>query len=118
MNYSLAASFAAAAKEAIAKLDHEEARLGALKDQMEALVMEAVPSAIIRALGANRAAYNAHFIFPGTQSDAMLFLLDQKGICVSAGSACQAGVLGPSHVLLGMGCSQSIGISMGAGNAW
>ena len=118
MNYSLAASFAAEAKEAIAELDHEEARLGALKDQMEALVMEAVPSAIMTALGTNRAAYNAHFIFPGTQSDAMLFLLDQKGICVSAGSACQAGVLGPSHVLLGMGCSQSIGISMGAGNAW
>lgn len=107
MNYSLAASFAAAAKEAIAELDHEEARLGALKDQMEALVMEAVPSAIITALGANRAAHNAHFIFPGTQSDAMLFLLDQKGVCVSAGSACQAGVLGPSHVLLGTGFSQS-----------
>ena len=35
----------------------------------------------------------------------MLFLLDQKGVCVSAGSACQAGVLGPSHVLLGMGLS-------------
>lgn len=60
MKYSLAASFAAAAKEAIAELDHEEARLGALKDQMEALVMEAVPSAIITASGANRAAHNAH----------------------------------------------------------
>jgi cysteine desulfurase len=78
MNYSLAASFAAAAKEAIAELDHEAARLGALKDQMEALVMEAVPSAIITALGANRAAYNAHFIFPGTQSDGMLFLVGSK----------------------------------------
>jgi cysteine desulfurase len=108
MNYSLAASFAAAAKEAIAELDHEAARLGALKDQMEALVMEAVPSAIITALGANRAAYNAHFIFPGTQSDAMLFFgWIKKGVCVSEGSACQAGVLGPSHVLLGMGFSQS-----------
>jgi cysteine desulfurase len=78
MNYSLAASFAAAAKEAIAELDHEAARLGALKDQMEALVMEAVPSAIMTALGANRAAYNAHFIFPGTQSDAMLFFVGSK----------------------------------------
>ena len=105
MNYPLASSFAAAAKEAVTELDHEMARLGALKDQLEAAVMEAVPSAIITAQGANRAAYNAHFVFPGTQSDAMLFLLDQKGVCVSAGSACQAGVLGPSHVLLGMGFS-------------
>jgi cysteine desulfurase len=105
MNYPLAASFAAAAKEASSELDHEVTRLGALKDQLEAAVMEVVPSAIITSQGANRAAYNAHFVFPGTQSDAMLFLLDQKGVCVSAGSACQAGVLGPSHVLLGMGFS-------------
>jgi len=35
-----------------------------------------------------------------------LFLLDQQGVCVSAGSACQAGVVGPFHVLLGMGFSQ------------
>jgi len=112
MNYSLAASFAAEAKEAMAELDHEEARLGALKDQLEALAMEAVPSAIMTALGTNRAAYNAHFIFSGTQSDAMLFLLDQKSVCVSAGSACQAGVLGPFHVLLGMSFRQS------AASAW
>jgi len=38
----------------------------------------------------------------------MLFLLDQEGICVSAGSACQAGVLGPSHVLAGMGYSPEL----------
>jgi len=106
MNYSLAASFAAAAKEATLELEHETARLGALRDQLEAAVMDTVPSAIITAKGANRASYNAHFVFPGTQSDAMLFLFDQQGVCVSAGSACQAGVLGPSHVLMGMGLSE------------
>jgi hypothetical protein len=40
--------------------------------------MEAVSSAIMTALGTNRAAYNAHFIFPGTQLDAMLFLVGSK----------------------------------------
>ena len=39
-------------------------------------------------------------------NDSLLFLLDQEGISVSAGSACQAGVLGPSHVLIGMGYSE------------
>ncbi|MGB4706104.1 MAG: cysteine desulfurase family protein [Aquiluna sp.] len=107
MNYPLAASFAAAATEAVAELDEEMTRLEALRDQLEAKVVEIAPSVIITALGAERAGYNAHFIFPGTQSDALLFLLDQEGFCVSAGSACQAGVVGPSHVAIGMGFDQA-----------
>ena len=46
---------------------------------------------------------NAHFTFEGLKSDGLLFLLDQAGFAVSAGSACQAGVARPSHVLLAMG---------------
>ncbi len=107
MNYPLAASFAAAATEAVAELDSEMSRLALLRDEMEARVTELVPSAIVTAASADRAGYNAHFIFPGTQSDALLFLLDQEGVCVSAGSACQAGVLGPSHVAMGMGFNQA-----------
>ena len=36
-----------------------------------------------------------------------MFLLDQQGISVSTGSACQAGVNGPSHVLLAMGRTEA-----------
>ena len=36
---------------------------------------------------------------PGCESEAMLLLLNERGICVSAGSACNAGSLKPSHVL-------------------
>jgi hypothetical protein len=118
MNYSLAASFAAAAKEAIAELDHEAARLGALKDQMEALVMEAVPSAIITALGANRAAYNAHFIFPGTQSDGMLFLVGSKKRLRVRGVGMPGRRARSLPCFIGNGLQSISGISMGSGNAW
>jgi len=36
---------------------------------------------------------------PGCESEAMLLLLNERSICVSAGSACTAGSLEPSHVL-------------------
>ncbi len=51
----------------------------------------------------------------------MLLLLNEKGICVSAGSACTAGSLDPSHVLKALylddqDASCTIRISMGANN--
>jgi cysteine desulfurase len=50
---------------------------------------------------------NAHFTFAGCSGDSLLFLLDQAGVCVSNGSACQAGVSAASHVLLAMGRDES-----------
>lgn len=41
--------------------------------------------------------------FDGTQAEGLLLLLDQRGICASAGSACATGTLHPSHVLTAMG---------------
>jgi cysteine desulfurase len=55
-----------------------------------------------------RTSHHAHLIFPGAQSDNLLFLLDQAGVSASAGSACTAGVLAPSHVLIGMGISEEL----------
>ena len=105
MNYPLAAAFGAAAKEAVTELGDRQARLRLYRDKLESQILDAIPGAIVTAAGTTRAEHNAHIIFPGAGSDSMLFLLDQRGISVSAGSACQAGVLGPSHVLLAMGHS-------------
>lgn len=58
---------------------------------------------------------------PSCESEAMLLLLNERGICVSAGSACTAGSLNPSHVLQALyldekDASCTIRISMGANN--
>jgi cysteine desulfurase len=50
----------------------------------------------------------AHFSFPGCEGDSLLMLLDARGIECSTGSACNAGVAQPSHVLLAMGASPAL----------
>ena len=46
---------------------------------------------------------NAHLLVAGCDGDSLLYLLDAAGVECSTGSACQAGVPQPSHVLLAMG---------------
>ena len=108
MNYPLAAALGAACQEAVEDRANRQTRLGKLRDRIEGAVVSAIPSAVVTAKDAARVDQNAHIIFPGTQSDNLLFLLDQEGVSVSAGSACQAGVLGASHVLLAMGYSEDL----------
>jgi cysteine desulfurase len=94
-----------------------ESRLEFMRDELENLLLAKIPEAR-RTISGPRIGHTSSLIFPGAMSDSMLFLLDQKGISVSAGSACQAGVLGASHVLIGMGyeeleASSVIRISLG-----
>jgi cysteine desulfurase len=82
---------------------HPAPSLTALRDRVIAGVRAAVPEAVLRGDPDDRLDNNAHFTFPGCEGDSLLFLLDAAGVSVSTGSACQAGIPEPSHVLLAMG---------------
>jgi len=103
MNAPVAKAFALAAELAIAELSKEHSRLETLRDKLVQGVKEITPLARHTAELSPRMPHNAHFTFDGCSGDSLLFLLDQQGVCVSVGSACQAGVNGPSHVLVAMG---------------
>jgi cysteine desulfurase len=103
MNAPVAKAFALAAELAVAELETESKRLSALRDRLVQGVLELSPIAHHTASESKRMPHNAHFTFEGCSGDSLLFLLDQQGVCVSVGSACQAGVNGPSHVLVAMG---------------
>jgi cysteine desulfurase len=107
MDAPAAASFAAALEEVERERARETARLARLRDETIERIQHAVPAAVLRGSRDRRLDNNINFTFPGCQSDSLLFLLDEQGISVSTGSACQAGVAQPSHVLLAMGLSEA-----------
>ncbi|WP_042369267.1 cysteine desulfurase family protein [Streptacidiphilus neutrinimicus] len=106
------AGFAAAAEVAAERQPRFVAEVGALRDALVREVLAAVPDAILNGDpapdGVGRLAANAHFSFPGCEGDALLMLLDARGIECSTGSACSAGVPQPSHVLLAMGAEAAL----------
>jgi len=107
-------SFAVAAEQAVADQPVESLRTARLRDQLVRAVQEQVPEAELRGVPvdgperADRLPGNAHFTFPGCEGDSLLYLLDARGVECSTGSACQAGVPQPSHVLLAMGVPEQI----------
>ena len=101
-------AFATAVIISAERREAEGKRLAVLRDDLIRQVTEAVPDAVLNGPppGPDRLPGNAHFSFPGCEGDALLMLLDAKGIACSTGSACTAGVAEPSHVLLAMGADE------------
>jgi cysteine desulfurase len=102
-------AFAVAVQATRERSAEEGKRQSALRDDLIAQVKAAVPDAVLNGAppGPGRLPGNAHFSFPGCEGDALLMLLDAKGIACSTGSACTAGVAQPSHVLLAMGADEA-----------
>jgi cysteine desulfurase len=111
---------AKAAELACAGMQGEAGRLGALMDRLEAELLRRVPGLKVNAGSAPRIHNTLSLILPGIESDLMIMRLDQEGILVSAGSACAAGAVEPSHVLRAMGvpeneakCALRLSLGMG-----
>jgi len=103
MNAPAAKAFALAAEIAVITLDDERARLAGIKKHLVEKAKTINPALGHTAENADTLPNIVHFTLAGGSGDSLLFLLDQEGISVSTGSACQAGVNRPSHVLIAMG---------------
>jgi len=98
-----AAAFAVAAELALAEQQVEAARLSALRDRLVRGIHSSMPDAELLGDATDRLPGNAHVLFPGALGETLLFLLDRADVCASTGSACQAGIPEPSHVVRAMG---------------
>ena len=78
-------------------------RVSALRDAFIARVLALVPSASLTGDPVHRLPSVASFTFKGTSGEAILLVLERRGVVSSSGSACAAGSDEPSHVLTAMG---------------
>jgi cysteine desulfurase len=111
----------AAADLANARMADESARVGPLRDRLEAGIVKAVPGTAVNGAPSARVPNTTNISFDRVEAESLLIALDLEGIAVSTGSACSSGTLEPSHVLKAMGfpphrTQNSIRFSLGASN--
>ncbi|MFG0258626.1 MAG: cysteine desulfurase family protein [Phycisphaerales bacterium JB043] len=103
--------FGAAARQSLAWFATPELRSQQeeLRDRLEATLLREIPNARLNTPGdgAPRLWNTINIGFAGVQSEALLMLLSEQGVCASAGAACSSGSLEPSPVLLALGVPES-----------
>lgn len=83
-------------------------KIARLRNMLVSGIMKNIPDVILNTDRENSTPAHAHFTFPGAEGESILISLDLEGIAVSTGSACAAGSLKASHVLIAMGISKEI----------
>ena len=84
-------------------VEREAERLGALRDRLEAALLESVPDAWVNGSVVHRLPNTTNFTFPGTHGKLVSTL---RGVAASVGSACRAKSDTPSHVLTALGLEE------------
>jgi cysteine desulfurase len=96
-------------------------RVRPMRDALEEGILRSIPNTELNGHKTQRLANTTNVTFHGIESEALLILLDQEGICASSGSACLADSDEPSHVIKAMkpdsaASRQMIRFSLGTGN--
>jgi len=97
------AAMAAACDFAGSHLARYQTQVRALRDRFERDLRDRVPDIFINGAECERLPNTSNIGFRGVDAHALLVLLDEAGICASAGSACKSGAGASSHVLSAMG---------------
>ena len=98
---------AAALEDSLRDLPCKQQRTFALRDRL-IRELSKIPDAYLNGDAEMRLSGNVNFSFEGIDGEALLMILDEKGIAASSGSACTAGSMDPSHVLLAIGRSYAL----------
>lgn len=110
-----------AIEESVSVMSEESKRLSAMVKATVDGIKERIPSVRVNGDSDYRLPGTINLGFDGVSGEALMNLLDLKGICVSTSSACTSGKDEPSHVLLALGQTEqqaksAIRISYGKDN--
>ncbi len=100
-----AIAFGVAAETVTGVFESEIARTAAMSERMLARLTDGIPGLRLNGPVTGRIGNTLNLTFPGVLGESLLIALDLEGVEVSMGSACAAGAVEPSHVLLAMGLS-------------
>lgn len=91
-----------AAEMAMQHMEFENTKVKAMRDRLEQGILDAVPHCFVTGDPDNRLPNTCNIAFEFVEGEAILMLLNKKGIAASSGSACTSGSLEPSHVMRAM----------------
>ena len=106
-NVAAIVGFGRAARLARERHEEESRRVRLLRDSLEEGLLE-LPGVRLNGHPERRAYNTANVSFEGLDGETLLMNLDLKNIYASTGSACTAGSVEPSHVLIAMGLSENL----------
>ena len=98
---------AAALEETVKDMEQRESILLDERNYILSRLFNDIPDISLNGSAQKRIAGNINISIPGCETETMLLMLDNKGICASGGSACASGALGGSHVLQAMDKDES-----------
>ena len=101
-NVPLIVGLGKAAELASQRLQDFDAKVRPLRDSLEASILSKISNTEVNGHTGLRLANTTNIIFRGVESETLLVMLDQAGICASNGSACLGNSDGPSHVIKAM----------------
>jgi cysteine desulfurase len=101
-NVALIAGLGAAAELARQRQTCFERIVRPLRDALEQGILSTIPDTELNGHPERRLPNTTNLSFRGVESEALLLLLDQAGVCASSGSACLADSDEPSHVVRAM----------------
>jgi len=100
--------FAAALRACTDTREDTVERVGKLRDRLADGLLASIPGCWESGSRDTKVAGICPLLIEGIESEALLFLLDEAGVCATAASSCASGALEPSHVLAAMGVPRDL----------